>query len=69
MTHRLQVNMTRDTGQPARVLRSHRRKIPNRLMKLLFGGMSDVLVLVPGDSVSAVVIHEDRKEEPPRETV
>ncbi len=69
MTHRVQVNVVRDTGQKDSVLRSRRMRISRRLMKKLFGEKADVLVLVPGESVESVVIQEKRKEGETREAL
>ena len=69
MTHRVQVNVVRDTGQKDSVLRSKRIRISRRLMKKLFGEKADVLVLVPGESVESVVIQEKRKEGETREAL
>ena len=69
MTHRVQVNVVRDTGQKDSVLRSKRMRISRRLMKMLFGEKADVLVLVPGESVESVVIQEKRKEGETREAL
>ena len=69
MTHRVQVNVVRDTGQKDSVLRSKRMRISQRLMKKLFGEKADVLVLVPGESVESVVIQEKRKEGETREAL
>ncbi len=69
MTHRVQVNVVRDTGQKDSVLRSKRMRISRRLMKKLFGEKADVLVLVPGESVESVVIQEKRKEGETREAL
>ena len=69
MTHRVQVNVVRDTGQKDSVLRSKRMRISRRFMKKLFGEKADVLVLVPGESVESVVIQEKRKEGETREAL
>ena len=62
MTHSVQVNVTRDTGQKEPILRSQRRKLPQRLLRWLFGAQTNVLVLVPGKTVDSVLIREIGKD-------
>ena len=62
MTHSVQVNVTRDTGQKEPILRSQRRKLPQRLLTWLFGAQMNVLVLVPGKTVDSVLIREIGKD-------
>ena len=69
MTHSIQVNVTRDTDQKEPVLRSLRRKMPQRLARWLFGSQFDVLVLVPGRTVDSVLIREVGKDGSSHESV
>ena len=69
MTHSVQINVARDTGQKDYVLRCQQRKISQRLIRWLFGAKAEVLVLVPGKSVDSVLIREIGKEGTPHETV
>lgn len=62
MTHSVQVNVTQDTGQKEPILRSQRRKLPQRLLRWLFGAQTNVLVLVPGKTVDSVLIREIGKD-------
>ena len=62
MTHCVQVNVMRNTGQKEPVLRSQRHRLPQRLVRWLFGTQADVLVLVPGKTVDSVLIREIGKE-------
>ena len=69
MTHSVQVNVTQDTGQKEPILRSQRRKLPQRLLRWLFGAQTSVLVLVPGKTVDSVLIREIGKDGNAHETV
>ena len=69
MTHSVQVNVTRESGRSEPVLRSQRRWLPQRLIRWLFGGQTEVLVLLPGKTVDSVLIREIGKEGTTHETV
>ena len=69
MTHSVQVNVTQDTGQKEPILRSQHRRLPQRLLRWLFGAQTSVLVLVPGKTVDSVLIREIRKDGNTHETV
>ena len=58
LQHRVQINVAQEGKGNLQVLRSRGRKIPARLLRLLFGEYSEVLVLTPGKSVRSVEIHE-----------
>ncbi|MFA6680680.1 MAG: hypothetical protein WCS35_01505 [Sphaerochaeta sp.] len=58
LQHRVQINVAQGDGGTQGVLGSRGRKIPARLLRLLFGEYSEVLVLTPGKSVTSVEIHE-----------
>ncbi|MDO5139129.1 MAG: hypothetical protein Q4D71_11825 [Oscillospiraceae bacterium] len=62
MTHSVQVNVTGDTGQKEPILRSRHRKLPQRLLRWMFGAQTNVLVLMPGRTVDSVLIRETGKE-------
>ena len=56
--HRVRINVAQSGGGTQGVLASRSRKVPARLIRLLFGQYSEVLVLAPGKSVRSVEIHE-----------
>jgi len=58
LQHRVQINVAQGGEGPLDVLGSRRRKIPARLLRILFGQYSEVLVLTPGKTVRSVEIHE-----------
>ena len=62
LKHKVQINVARDNGnQKNAVIKSGIRRVPQRLLKFLFGGFTEVLVLAPGRSVQSVEIHEIEK--------
>ena len=69
MTHCVQVNVTRSTGQREPILSSQHRKLPLRFIRWLIGPQADVLVLVPGKTVDSVLIREIGKEGSPHEAI
>lgn len=56
--HRVRINVAQSGGTTQGVLGSRGRRIPERLLRILFGRYSEVLVLTPGKSVRSVEIHE-----------
>lgn len=58
MKHRIQINVAKPNGNQQKVLGSKRMRFSGRLMSLLFGDFSEVLILKPGASVQDVEIHE-----------
>jgi hypothetical protein len=61
--HRVRINVAQSGGETQGVLASRSRRVPARLMRLLFGQYSEVLVLAPGKSVRSVEIHETSGED------
>ena len=58
MRHKIQINVAKPDGSQQKVLGSKRIHLPGRLISLLFGDFSEVLILKPGVSVQDVEIHE-----------
>lgn len=56
--HRVCIRVAEKDGESQQVLKSRSLRLPARLMHLLFGKFSQVLVLTPGESVEAVEIRE-----------
>ena len=61
LQHRVQINVAQGIGGTQGVLGSRSRKVPARLLRLLFGQYSEVLVLTPGKTVRSVEIHETQE--------
>jgi len=58
LQHRVQINVAQRGSGNQHVLGSRGRRIPERLLRFLFGDYSEVLVLTPGKTVRSVEIHE-----------
>lgn len=58
MKHRVSISVCNGRGHREPVLHSSKAQIPKRLLRWLFGGYSEILVLTPGKTVCAVEIHE-----------
>ncbi len=57
LKHRIRINVT-DEKSRAKVLEGADRRLPARLLRLLFGEFSTVYLLSPGQSVESVEVHE-----------
>lgn len=55
--HKIRINIT-DSKDKAQVLKGADRRLPVRLLRLLFGDFTTVYLLSPGQSVESVEIHE-----------
>ncbi len=60
LKHRVCVNVTDSRGNRQAVLSGGRIRLPRRLLALLFGEFSEILVLTPGQSVEGIEIHESK---------
>ena len=56
--HRVQINIAGPDGQRQTVMRSRKHKLPERLIRLLFGEAREIVVLDPGETVHSVVVQE-----------
>lgn len=57
LKHRVRINVT-DEKSKTRVLEGADRRLPMRLLRLLFGEFTTVYLLSPGQSVESVEVHE-----------
>lgn len=57
LKHRVRINVT-DEKSKTRVLEGADRRLPARLLRLLFGEFTTVYLLSPGQSVESVEVHE-----------
>ena len=57
LKHRIRINVT-DEKSRTKVLEGVDRRLPARLLRLLFGEFSTVYLLSPGQSVETVEVHE-----------
>lgn len=60
LKHKVKINIADSSGSRQKVLQSTYRCIPKRLLTLLFGEFSEVLVLAPGETVEGIEIQEMR---------
>lgn len=60
--HKVRINVSDLDGNKQEVLQTEHRRIPERLLKLLFGEFCEILVLTPGKSVQGIEIKEMRGE-------
>ncbi|MCH3955508.1 MAG: hypothetical protein LKE44_09990 [Eubacterium sp.] len=58
LKHKVQINVADCSGRKERVVTSTSMLLPKRLMKMLFGEFSEVLVLTPGKSVAGIEIRQ-----------
>lgn len=57
LKHRIRINVM-DEKSRTKVLEGTDRRLPARLLRLLFGEFSKVYLLSPGQSVESVEVHE-----------
>lgn len=57
LKHMIRINVT-DEKSKTQVLEGADRRLPMRLLRLLFGDFATVYLLSPGQSVESVEIHE-----------
>ena len=60
--HRVRINVADRNGNQQNVLESRKLRVPQRILRLLFGDFCEVLVLTPGKSVQGVEIEQLRSE-------
>lgn len=58
LKHRITINVSDPDGRKACVLKGAQRRLPARLVKLLFGGFTQVYLLAPGQTVESVDVRE-----------
>lgn len=57
LKHRIRINVT-DEKSKSTVLEGADRRLPTRLLRLLFGEFTTVYLLSPGQCVESVEVHE-----------
>lgn len=58
LKHRITINVTDSRGNHMTVLRGAKRRIPERLVKFLFGDFTEIYLLEPGQTVESVDVRE-----------
>ena len=56
--HKVTINVTDETGNNVKVLRGGQLKLPQKIIKFLFGDYRQVFLLDPGQSVQSVDVKE-----------
>ena len=59
LKHMIRINVTNEKSK-TRVLEGADRRLPMRLLRLLFGDFTTVYLLSPGQCVESVEIHEEK---------
>ncbi len=62
LRHKVQINIADRRGNKQRVVSGTTVRLPERLLRFLFGEFTDVLVLTPGQSVSGIEIKEVKED-------
>jgi len=62
MKHKVTIRVADEGGRATTVLKGAEKRIPTRLLKLLFGGFTNVYLLTPGKTVASVDISEIKEE-------
>ncbi len=56
MKHKVTIQVKKRDGKPATVLRGASRRLPTRLLKLLFGDFTQVYLLAPGQTIVCPIL-------------
>lgn len=62
LQHKVRIYYAQSDGVKRQIIQSGIRHLPQRLLKALFGELTEVLVLTPGQTVQSVEIREVRQE-------
>lgn len=65
MKHRIRINVSSEDGKK-KVLEGADRRLPQRLLRWLFGEFSTVYLLKPGETIESVEVHEIKESEEER---
>lgn len=58
LKHKITINVTDAKGRHTAVLRGAHRKMPERLVRFLFGDYTQIYLLTPGQTVESVDVRE-----------
>ena len=58
LKHKITIHVTDAKGGQTTVLRGAKRRLPERLLRFLFGDFSEVYLLSPGQTVESVDVRE-----------
>lgn len=63
LRHKILVSIADRTGEKERVVSGTSMRLPQRLLNLLFGEFTDVLVITPGRTVEGIEIRETNSKD------
>ncbi len=58
LRHKVQINIANRKGEKEKVVSGMTLRLPQRLLKMLFGDFTEVLVITPGRTVEGIEIKE-----------
>ena len=58
LRHKVQINIANRQGEKQKVVSGTTLRLPQRLLKMLFGDFTEVLVITPGKTVEGIEIKE-----------
>ena len=67
MKHKITINVTDRCGKKSTVIKGASTKLPERILKFLFGDFTQVYLLAPGQSVISVDVNEMKEGGKPYE--
>lgn len=56
--HKVRINIADRSGHKQKILQSEYKRIPEKLLTLLFGEFCEIIVLTPGKTVQGIEIKE-----------
>lgn len=58
LRHKVQINIANRKGEKEKVVSGTTLRLPQRLLKMIFGDFTEVLVITPGRTVEGIEIKE-----------
>ena len=58
LRHKVQINIANRKGEKEKVVSGTTFRLPQRLLKMIFGDFTEVLVITPGRTVEGIEIKE-----------
>ena len=59
--HRIRINVSDKAVNKEQVMDGVRLRVPAKILRLIFGELTDVMVIAPGRNVDGIEIHEVRR--------
>lgn len=61
LCHRIRINVSDRAGNREQVMDGVKLRVPAKILQLIFGELTDVMVISPGRNVEGIEIHEVRR--------